>query len=68
MTTYKVCEMSPPCISGTCETITSPPGFKCRCAIGYMGDRCELFDPCTIKPCENSGVCEMNNFSGSVIA
>ncbi|KFM83528.1 Abnormal pharyngeal pumping eat-20, partial [Stegodyphus mimosarum] len=33
---------------------------KCECFEPYSGSRCEI-DPCSQHPCENGGVCKIND-------
>lgn len=33
------------------------PPFTCKCPAGYMGQFCEVRDPCTPCPCSNGGIC-----------
>ncbi|XP_068616864.1 neurocan core protein-like [Brachionichthys hirsutus] len=41
---------------GTCYTSGSI--YKCSCALGYTGDRCEIdIDDCQSNPCRNGGTC-----------
>ncbi|CAC5413394.1 unnamed protein product [Mytilus coruscus] len=35
---------------------------SCCCDEGYTGDQCDKFvDECTVNPCENGGICRLNN-------
>jgi len=47
----------PPCEhGGTC--VNTPGSFRCACAAGYTGDRCETnIDECASNPCQNQGTC-----------
>ena len=29
----------------------------CSCKVGYVGSRCQLNDPCVLKPCNGNGAC-----------
>ncbi|PAA70386.1 hypothetical protein BOX15_Mlig004956g1 [Macrostomum lignano] len=48
----------PVCFNGgLCSPIETEPFFNCSCSINYTGNRCELFEACSIrKPCSN-GLC-----------
>jgi len=59
----KPCEVGPsyPCLNdGVCEE--DGAGFTCHCPSGFMGERCELVDPCSPNPCEHGGRCEREPF------
>ena len=45
-------------------------GFKCNCAAGYTGQRCEQdIDECAIhsQPCQNGGTCYVRELSNEVL-
>lgn len=45
--------------SGTCEN-TAPDQFRCTCADGLSGIRCEIVEhPCATQPCKNGGTCTL---------
>lgn len=42
---------------GTCEN-TAPDQYRCTCADGLSGTRCEVVEhPCAPQPCRNGGTC-----------
>lgn len=42
---------------GTCEN-TKPDEYRCTCAEGLSGTRCEIVEhPCAPLPCKNGGTC-----------
>ena len=44
---------------GTCEN-TAPDTYRCTCAEGLSGTRCEIVEhPCATKPCKNGGTCAL---------
>lgn len=44
---------------GTCEN-TAPDKFRCSCADGLSGIRCEVVEhPCATQPCVNGGTCTL---------
>lgn len=48
--------------SGTCEN-TAPDRYRCTCAEGLSGDRCEIVEhPCATQPCKNGGTCTLKVF------
>ncbi|XP_065372234.1 protein serrate [Calliphora vicina] len=52
------CGTHEPCKhGGTCEN-TAPDKFRCTCAEGLSGERCEIIEhPCATQPCKNGGSC-----------
>uniref|UniRef100_A0A1I8QAK7 Delta-like protein n=1 Tax=Stomoxys calcitrans TaxID=35570 RepID=A0A1I8QAK7_STOCA len=52
------CGTHEPCKhGGTCEN-TAPDRFRCTCAEGLSGERCEIIEhPCATQPCKNGGSC-----------
>ncbi|XP_028404886.1 neurogenic locus notch homolog protein 1-like isoform X1 [Dendronephthya gigantea] len=60
------CSVKPCRNNGTCFNFSISPltqndrSYRCRCAIGFTGSRCEikLPDPCLRNPCRNGGVCK----------
>lgn len=49
---------------GTCEN-TAPDQYRCTCAEGLSGTRCEVVEhPCAPQPCRNGGTCTLTG-SGS---
>ncbi|KAJ8682332.1 hypothetical protein QAD02_018124, partial [Eretmocerus hayati] len=54
-----VCYTSPCQNGGLCETLPDKQ-FRCKCAPGYHGDRCQYkIDACYGNPCRNSGSCKV---------
>jgi jagged-1 len=48
---------------GTCEN-TAPDQYRCTCAEGLSGTRCEIIEhPCATQPCKNGGTCSLQNSS-----
>lgn len=45
------------CQHGECHVLNEEPGYHCDCVTGYFGEVCDKFDPCSLTPCENFGVC-----------
>lgn len=46
---------------GTCEN-TAPDQFRCTCAEGLSGLRCEIVEhPCATQPCHNGGTCTLKD-------
>lgn len=44
---------------GTCEN-TKPDQYRCTCAEGLSGVRCEIVEhPCATQPCKNGGTCTL---------
>uniref|UniRef100_A0A182SE16 EGF-like domain-containing protein n=1 Tax=Anopheles maculatus TaxID=74869 RepID=A0A182SE16_9DIPT len=44
---------------GTCEN-TAPDQYRCTCAEGLSGTRCEIVEhPCAPQPCKNGGTCTL---------
>lgn len=44
---------------GTCEN-TAPDQYRCTCAEGLSGVRCEIVEhPCATQPCKNGGTCSL---------
>uniref|UniRef100_A0A336LUY3 Delta-like protein n=1 Tax=Culicoides sonorensis TaxID=179676 RepID=A0A336LUY3_CULSO len=52
------CGTHEPCMhGGTCEN-TAPDKYRCTCAEGLSGERCEIVEePCAPHPCKNFGTC-----------
>lgn len=59
------CGTHEPCMhGGTCEN-TAPDQYRCTCADGLSGTRCEVVEhPCAPQPCRNGGTCTLTG-SGS---
>lgn len=48
---------------GTCEN-TAPDQYRCTCAEGLSGLRCEIVEhPCATQPCKNGGTCTLRDTS-----
>lgn len=46
---------------GTCEN-TAPDQYRCTCAEGLSGVRCEVVEhPCATQPCRNGGTCTLKD-------
>ncbi|XP_055585474.1 protein serrate-like [Uranotaenia lowii] len=60
------CGTHEPCMhGGTCEN-TAPDQYRCTCAEGLSGTRCEIVEhPCAPQPCRNGGTCTLTAGSGS---
>lgn len=44
---------------GTCEN-TAPDQYRCTCAEGLSGTRCEIVEhPCATQPCKHGGTCTL---------
>jgi jagged-1 len=58
------CGTHEPCMhGGTCEN-TAPDQYRCTCADGLSGTRCEIVEhPCAPQPCRNGGTCTLLNSS-----
>lgn len=54
------CGTHEPCMhGGTCEN-TAPDQYRCTCAEGLSGTRCEIVEhPCAPQPCRNGGTCTL---------
>lgn len=54
------CGTHEPCMhGGTCEN-TAPDKYRCTCAEGLSGNRCEIVEhPCATLPCKNGGTCTL---------
>jgi len=54
-----LCYTSPCENGGFCEALPDRQ-FRCKCAPGYHGDRCQhKIDACYGNPCRNSGTCKV---------
>ncbi|XP_046430500.1 protein slit isoform X1 [Neodiprion pinetum] len=54
-----MCYTAPCQNGGFCETLPDRE-FRCKCAPGYHGDRCQYkIDACYGNPCRNSGTCKV---------
>ncbi|XP_055700061.1 protein serrate [Phlebotomus papatasi] len=56
------CGTHEPCMhGGTCEN-TAPDQYRCTCAEGLSGLRCEIVEhPCATQPCKNGGTCTLRD-------
>uniref|UniRef100_A0A182P1Q8 EGF-like domain-containing protein n=1 Tax=Anopheles epiroticus TaxID=199890 RepID=A0A182P1Q8_9DIPT len=69
------CGTHEPCMhGGTCEN-TAPDQYRCTCAEGLSGTRCEIVEhPCAPQPCKNGGTCTLtgneksSNIASSTVA
>ncbi|XP_037945488.1 protein serrate [Teleopsis dalmanni] len=54
------CGTHEPCMhGGTCEN-TAPDQYRCTCAEGLSGERCQIVEhPCATQPCKNGGTCTL---------
>lgn len=54
------CGTHEPCMhGGTCEN-TAPDTYRCTCADGLSGERCEIVEhPCATQPCKHGGTCTL---------
>ncbi|XP_053686299.1 protein serrate [Sabethes cyaneus] len=59
------CGTHEPCMhGGTCEN-TAPDRYRCTCAEGLSGTRCEIVEhPCAPQPCKNGGTCALTGSYG----
>lgn len=54
-----LCYTAPCQNGGLCEALPDRQ-FRCKCAPGYHGDRCQhKIDACYGNPCKNSGTCKV---------
>jgi hypothetical protein len=57
---FDVCDPNP-CFNGDCATESSPDGDAeeplCSCNPGYVGQFCDIIDPCLDSPCQNDATC-----------
>lgn len=62
ITDLNYCGTHEPCLhGGTCEN-TAPDQYRCTCAEGLSGLRCEIVEhPCATQPCKNGGTCTLKN-------
>ncbi|CAH1784868.1 unnamed protein product [Owenia fusiformis] len=52
-----------PCVNGRCEMLHESPGYRCICTGGYTGVSCNVFNPCSLNPCNGQGTCKvLSNF------
>ena len=42
---------------GTPSGLNAGSSSLCQCRAGFFGDRCQLLDPCSKRPCRNGGYC-----------
>ncbi|XP_048589925.1 neurogenic locus notch homolog protein 1-like isoform X3 [Nematostella vectensis] len=49
------CEVSPCRNGGTCSAVGNE--YRCVCALGYKGDRCDIQSKCFPNPCKNFATC-----------
>lgn len=50
-----------PCLNnGTCIAMETTGSYNCSCASGFFGQGCQYFDACSLTPCVNGGICQVD--------
>ena len=58
----RYCQFENACLENPCQNngrcLKDENTFKCNCTSGYVGDRCEMEEPCYFNnPCQHNGTC-----------